>query len=240
MLMTTALDEMWMISVDDHLIEPPSVWVDRLPAKFRDRGPRWVTDDQGEAWHIEDDTRVVVNGAVVSAAYSAAERPGPYQPMAWSEIPPSCYDPFARAEAMDMDHVFASLPFPNLPGFAGRVFQNLEDKDLALSLYSGLQRLDHRRVRRGNPRTDHRGGAHSDVGRQACRTRGGASDWTRCVFSFVQHGAAQSRFPADPRRALGSSVLGDERGWPAYLDPLGTGFETDPGLMVQKLHSKPK
>ena len=23
----------WMISVDDHVIEPPSVWVDRLPAK---------------------------------------------------------------------------------------------------------------------------------------------------------------------------------------------------------------
>jgi hypothetical protein len=30
---TTALSETWMIAVDDHLIEPPSVWVDRLPAE---------------------------------------------------------------------------------------------------------------------------------------------------------------------------------------------------------------
>ena len=29
----------WMISVDDHLIEPPNVWVDRLPAKYRDVRP---------------------------------------------------------------------------------------------------------------------------------------------------------------------------------------------------------
>ena len=50
MLMTMALDDMWMISVDDHLIEPPNVWVNRLPTKFRDRGPCSVTDDQGEAW----------------------------------------------------------------------------------------------------------------------------------------------------------------------------------------------
>jgi predicted TIM-barrel fold metal-dependent hydrolase len=128
----TAPDDLWMISVDDHLIEPPSVWVDRLPAKFRDRGPRFFTDDLGEAWHLEDDVRIVVNGAVVAAAYPPDQRPAPYEPVVWSEVPPSCYEPIARAEAMDVDHVLASLPFPNVPGFAGRVFQNLRDKELAL------------------------------------------------------------------------------------------------------------
>src|SRR3954471_7419145 len=29
-----------IVSVDDHVVEPPGVWVDRLPAKLRDRGPR--------------------------------------------------------------------------------------------------------------------------------------------------------------------------------------------------------
>ena len=35
----------WLVSVDDHLIEPPNVWVDRLPAKYRDVGPRMDADD---------------------------------------------------------------------------------------------------------------------------------------------------------------------------------------------------
>ena len=56
-----------MISVDDHLIEPPNVWIDRLPAKHRDAGPRWLSVDGVEAWHYED-VRQSVGGAVTSGA----------------------------------------------------------------------------------------------------------------------------------------------------------------------------
>jgi hypothetical protein len=44
----------WLISVDDHVIEPPNVWQDRLPSKFKAAGPRLLTDDNGEAWFYED------------------------------------------------------------------------------------------------------------------------------------------------------------------------------------------
>jgi hypothetical protein len=30
----------WMISVDDHVIEPPGVWQDRVPARYSDVAPR--------------------------------------------------------------------------------------------------------------------------------------------------------------------------------------------------------
>ncbi len=29
-----------IISVDDHVVEPPHVWQDRLPAKYKNEGPR--------------------------------------------------------------------------------------------------------------------------------------------------------------------------------------------------------
>ena len=29
-----------IVSVDDHVVEPPHVWEQWLPAKFRDRGPK--------------------------------------------------------------------------------------------------------------------------------------------------------------------------------------------------------
>jgi predicted TIM-barrel fold metal-dependent hydrolase len=123
----------WMISVDDHLIEPPNVWIDRLPARLRERGPRWVADDQGEAWLVDDETRVSISGAVTAGAFWPMEtKPAPFDPLTWAEVPPACYEPAARVEAMDRDHVLASMPFPNLPGFAGRLFQALPDKELAL------------------------------------------------------------------------------------------------------------
>ena len=31
-----------IVSVDDHVIEPAHVWQDRLPAKYRDAGPRVI------------------------------------------------------------------------------------------------------------------------------------------------------------------------------------------------------
>jgi len=36
-----------IISVDDHVIEPPHVWQARLPAKFRENGPRVARDAIG-------------------------------------------------------------------------------------------------------------------------------------------------------------------------------------------------
>ena len=122
----------WMISVDDHLIEPPSVWVDRLPARYRGAGPRWLTDDKGEAWHYEDN-RMAVGGAVTSGAIWPPEnRPPVFNPLRWDEIPMACHDPKARVEAMNEDHILASLVFPNLPGFAGGMFVRAKDKELAL------------------------------------------------------------------------------------------------------------
>ena len=44
-----------VISADDHLIEPPGLWQDRLPAKWRDTAPKLWYDDTG--YHLEVDGR---------------------------------------------------------------------------------------------------------------------------------------------------------------------------------------
>jgi predicted TIM-barrel fold metal-dependent hydrolase len=39
-----------VVSCDDHLLEPPTMWVDRVPAALRDKAPTLWMDDLG--WHI--------------------------------------------------------------------------------------------------------------------------------------------------------------------------------------------
>ena len=39
-----------LISVDDHIIEPPGVWRDRLPSRYVQDGPRVVEDEGREFW----------------------------------------------------------------------------------------------------------------------------------------------------------------------------------------------
>ena len=41
------VDDLILISVDDHLIEPPDVFLDHLPAKYQDRAPKLVRRDDG-------------------------------------------------------------------------------------------------------------------------------------------------------------------------------------------------
>ena len=40
----------WLISVDDHVLEPPSVWVDRVAAKDRDRAPHMEFENGLDYW----------------------------------------------------------------------------------------------------------------------------------------------------------------------------------------------
>ncbi len=42
-----------IISADSHVNEPPDLWRERVPARFRDRAPRIESFDQGDAWVLE-------------------------------------------------------------------------------------------------------------------------------------------------------------------------------------------
>ena len=48
--MAAELNLDWLISVDDHIIEPPNVWVDRFAADKRERAPHIERDGKSEFW----------------------------------------------------------------------------------------------------------------------------------------------------------------------------------------------
>ena len=66
---------MKLLSVDDHLIEHPKVWTDRLPSKHIERGPRIVEIPRGDglapmqSWLYED-RRTPTSGSTPSPARS--------------------------------------------------------------------------------------------------------------------------------------------------------------------------
>jgi predicted TIM-barrel fold metal-dependent hydrolase len=119
----------WIISVDDHIIEPPNVWTDRLPKKYLEVGPRIVRDDQGEAW-VYEDRRVATMGLFAAAGRDKEEFTP--DPLTYAEMRPGCYDSVARLEDMNRDGVLASMCFPTFPRFCGQTFLEAKDKELAL------------------------------------------------------------------------------------------------------------
>ena len=117
------------ISVDDHIIEPPDLWQQRLPQRYRDVGPRVVELDDGtEAWVFEDH---VVQTRRGNTRTLDGFDDDPLGVARFSEMRPGCYDPKARLEDMDADGVWAQVNFPDFCRFAGHRFIDCADKTLA-------------------------------------------------------------------------------------------------------------
>jgi len=146
--MTDLLGIPRIISVDDHVVEPPDLWTARMPKKFRDRAPRverskaistWTdgffkferTDDGVDSdWWIYEDYEFAVPAVMHGAGIDGIDN----VPTTFDAMDPSAYDQRARIAAITSDHVDAALCFPNtMPRFAGQAFAQRSDKELALA-----------------------------------------------------------------------------------------------------------
>jgi predicted TIM-barrel fold metal-dependent hydrolase len=119
----------WLISVDDHILEPANLWTDRVPAKDRDRAPHMVNDN-GEVW-VYDGKRFPTSG--LSAVAGKSKEEFSPEPVPYSEMRPGCYDSVARLEDMDKAGILASLCFPTLPRFCGQLFMEASDREFGLT-----------------------------------------------------------------------------------------------------------
>ncbi len=137
-----------IISVDDHVVEPPDLWTSRLPSKYADRCPRVERDsaifnfeggvfsyekgvEEGTPcdWWLYDD--LVYPFPKLSAAVGFENLD--VEPVTFDEIRPGSWIQSERLADMDANHVDVSICFPNvLPRFCGQTFLEREDKELAL------------------------------------------------------------------------------------------------------------
>lgn len=143
-----------MISVDDHVIEPQDLWVERIDAKRRDRVPRvertrarlagWTDgnwsfvsdpDDHNsppaDMW-VYENSQVFIPKGTVAVGYERHELDG--VPVTYEEgMRAGCYDQKARLADMDRNGIDVSFCFPTIPRFCGQFFLGREDAALALA-----------------------------------------------------------------------------------------------------------
>ncbi|HLU42590.1 MAG TPA: amidohydrolase family protein [Microthrixaceae bacterium] len=119
------MEDMILVSVDDHVCEPPDMWERHVPARWKDRAPRMVHKADGsDVWVFEGQQIPNVGLNAV-----AGRRPEEYgmEPTALSQLRPGCYDVDARIDDMNANGVLGSLCFPTVPGFVGELFGRQAD-----------------------------------------------------------------------------------------------------------------
>ncbi len=120
----------WLVSVDDHVLEPPNVWQGRVPAEYHDAAPRIESTSAGEFWVYED--KRVPSGSGLGAVAGKSRPEFSPDAVPYAEMRAGCYDPVARIDDMNVAGIISSLCFPTFPRFCGQIFWEARDKDLAL------------------------------------------------------------------------------------------------------------
>ena len=139
-----------LISVDDHVIEPAGVFADHIAPRYRDQAPRIVEPEPGvQGWEWEGRFYPLsFQGNAHTRRFRAGEEGKGDDLFArhYDDMIPAAYDVHERVRSMDDDGVWAELLFPTFPRFGGNRFLEAVDRDLALGVRAGVERLDARRV----------------------------------------------------------------------------------------------
>lgn len=126
-------DDLILVSVDDHVVEPPDMFDLHLPDSFRRRedSPRVVRTEAGDDVWLYDGIQFP-NIGLNAVAGRPRDEYG-VDPTAFDEMRQGCWDVDARVDDMDANGVLASLNFPSFPRLCGQVFAEAKDKELALA-----------------------------------------------------------------------------------------------------------
>jgi uncharacterized protein len=118
-----------LISADSHINEPPGLWIDRLPARYRDRAPRIQRFDQGDAWVMEGALDAINFGSNCCAGVPVQER-SPW--VRFDDVRAGGYDPAARLREQDQDGVDAEVLYPT-PRVSNQLFWHVTDPEFHLA-----------------------------------------------------------------------------------------------------------
>ena len=125
-------EDMIMISVDDHLVEPPGMFDGLVAAKYADAAPRVEHTPEGnDVWVFNG---VQIPNVGLNAVAGRPKEEYGVDPTAFDEMRPGCFDVHERVKDMNAGGVLACMNFPSFPAFSGRLFAACEDKDLALAV----------------------------------------------------------------------------------------------------------
>ncbi len=138
-----------LVSVDDHVIEPPHLWERWITPRFRERAPRverigcthmgyvggvfgFETGEGGtpcDWWRFED---LLIPRTRVESAVGYDRADVTVTPTTYEEMRPAATTRPARLDDMDEGRIEAQMCFPSsFPRFCGQTFSEIADRSSA-------------------------------------------------------------------------------------------------------------
>jgi len=128
------VEDLILISIDDHVVEPPNMFDAHVPAKYKDQAPKNQKNEWGhDVWTFQGQAMGTVG---LNAVVTWPKEEWGLDPTGFAEMRPGAYDIHERVRDMNRNGIFQSMCFPSFAGFSCRYFQQAEDQNLALIMLS--------------------------------------------------------------------------------------------------------
>ncbi|MGH9112022.1 MAG: amidohydrolase family protein [Acidimicrobiales bacterium] len=125
-------EDLILVSVDDHVVEPPDLFEGHLPDKWMEFAPRSVPKDDGsDVWVYEG---VEIPNIGLNAVAGRPPEEYNIEPTSYEMIRAGCYDIDERVMDMNRNGVLGSMCFPSFVQFCGQLFSRSKDLDMGLNL----------------------------------------------------------------------------------------------------------
>ncbi len=125
-------DDMILVSVDDHVVEPPDLFKHHLAPEELDQAPKVIRRDDGsDVWVY--DGKQIPNIALNAVAGRPPDEYG-VEPTSFDDIRKGCYDVHARIDDMNVNGVLGAMCFPSFPQFCGQLFATSSDRETGLRM----------------------------------------------------------------------------------------------------------
>ncbi len=128
------VDDLVLVSVDDHVVEPPDLFEGRLSKKHAEQAPKLVRKDDGtDVWAFLGQELPNIG---LNAVAGRPKEEYAMDPQSFDDMRPGAYDIDLRIKEMDANGMLGSMCFPSFPQFTGQLFARTaqQDADLALAL----------------------------------------------------------------------------------------------------------
>ena len=123
------IEEMILVSVDDHVVEPPDMFKEHMTPKELDTiAPRMIEEDGRNFWIYEG--QKIYNMGLNAVAGRPKNEYG-MEPLCYADMRAGVYDIHKRIEDMNVNGILGTLCFPTFTGFAGNLFHQSKDKKAA-------------------------------------------------------------------------------------------------------------
>ena len=118
-----------IIDADAHVNEPPNLWQEGVPAKWKERAPKVERTERGDIWLFDGGKERWPVGLTATAGQS------PFQigPMGqtYEKMRPGSFETAARLEDLDADGIWAQVLYPSVTLKGARIYS--EERELQLA-----------------------------------------------------------------------------------------------------------